>query len=686
MKLRIFSAVLICACCLTSAAVATSEARASFKRGYEQLAAEQYYQAINSFKETLTERSYPLLDYSYYYIGQAYQESGYPEYADRVYRIVLDHYPDSVLGPKALFNLGKIAIEAGSYEAGSKVLREMLSRYPEHDSAPEARFLLGRALEELDQPTDAARVYRNLDLLHPESDFADQALEQLDQMAKSGKLAGYEAPAATLYNLGIKHFSRNNYTKAKEYFSRISRFYKKSSFYDEAVLMLGRIYLRQGKLKTAAQYFKQAINLDKDSKPQAMFYLALTYGYMDSPQACIQTLLKIPAMFSESPWADDALYHAGKYYRIEDKDDEALRVYARLIADYPRSEWFADSLWLVGNLYYKERNYEAAYQAFAKASDLPANQVSDQLLFWTAKAAEKIKRPDQAVAAYKQTIARYDHSYYGYRAREELAKYGIKLDPNTLPRTSESAPDMEQGLEACGHEEKYAELIALELGEEAAEEAAFIEEKVPLSKKDQARLAQYHAYVMKGNYAKPIWFADQKIEEATLSGSLSDLDPRLWRFAYPRGYGTYVEKYSEMYGVDPYLTYAVIREESRFKSRALSRSWAHGLMQIIPSTGRRISSALGFSYARWKMYEPRVNIWMGTYYLSSLIKRFDGNVPLALAGYNGGPVRVQQWLKQYDEFDLDEFVEDIPLRETRNYVKKVMKSYYGYKRTYGSGG
>jgi soluble lytic murein transglycosylase len=77
---------------------------------------------------------------------------------------------------------------------------------------------------------------------------------------------------------------------------------------------------------------------------------------------------------------------------------------------------------------------------------------------------------------------------------------------------------------------------------------------------------------------------------------------------------------------------------------------------------------------------------MGTYFLSKLIKRFDGNVSFALAGYNGGPHRVEKWRKQYKgPIDIDEFVEDIPIYETRNYVKKVMKSYYGYKRTYSSG-
>ncbi|MFH1362071.1 MAG: lytic transglycosylase domain-containing protein, partial [bacterium] len=307
---------------------------------------------------------------------------------------------------------------------------------------------------------------------------------------------------------------------------------------------------------------------------------------------------------------------------------------------------------------------------------------SARTIFWSAKCADKEGQRDEAIKAYKLTITKFDHSYYAYRAREELKRFGIEIKVTNVPEVSAIADLKLNTYETITHEQKYQELLAIGLADQAATEAEFLEETVPAAEKDKAQLAKYHAYVMKGKYASPIHFADQKILEAMAVGRLDQLDPRFWRFSYPRGYWKYVEKYSKERGLDPYLTYAVIREESRFKSQALSRSSAHGLMQIIPSTGRLICRALGLNYSRWKMYEPRVNIEMGTYYLASLIKRFNGNVPLAVAGYNGGPVRVQKWVKQYKNFDLDEFVEDIPLTETRNYVKKVMKSYYGYKRTY----
>ncbi|KPJ67598.1 hypothetical protein AMJ44_07190 [candidate division WOR-1 bacterium DG_54_3] len=696
MRFRIASAILIAAFLIISTSginltgtcqATTLESRAAFQQGYQFLNEKKNHLSINNFKIVIKDPSYPLHDYCYFYIAKAYQQGFHYQEALEVYEIVVKYFKNSILIPRALFEIAQIKSGRGEFRSAISTLRELISQFPNHNLIPQARYLLGINLEKENKFVDAARAYQNLDLLHPESEFAEKALERLDWLAKNKHLAGYEAPAATIYNLGIKYFKQRNYTKAKGYFKRLEKFYKKSSFHDEAVFMLGRIFLRQGKLSLATRYFKRAINLNQDSKPEAMYYLALTYAYLGSPQATLYTLKKLVSLYPNSHSADDALYYLGRYYKMEDNLHEALQSYENLIALHPNSELYPDALWQIGNIYFKQGDYKKAYSQFSQALRLPPERASDKLIFWAAKSAEKMGATKDAISIYKITISRYDHSYYGYRAREELNKYGIQIKANALPDFSENLEEIGgDSFETSSHEEKYRELLALGLGEEAAEEAEFLEEKVPLEEKDQARLAKYHAYIMKGKFAQPIEFAEQKLDEATLSGSLSQIDPRLWRFSYPRGYGRYVEKYAGQYGLDPYLVYAVIREESMFKSRALSRSWAHGLMQIMPSTGRKLSQLLGIRYSRWKLYDPRVNIQMGTYYLANLIKRFDGNIPLALASYNGGPVRVQKWLKKYDhDPDLDVFIEDIPLRETRYYVKKVLKSYYGYKRTYSGG-
>ncbi|MFH1825808.1 MAG: tetratricopeptide repeat protein [bacterium] len=686
MKIRAVLTALIVVLLGTCLSAETMTARQAFTEGQKLLAEEQYYPAIEKFKLAILDHSYPLLDYCYFYVAVAYEKKQNYEHAEQVYDTVIKYFDNSVLLPPALLAKAKISLAQNDIEAAEKVLYQLIAQFPGHNSIPEARFLLGDILEKQKRYADAARVFRNLDLLHGKSEYAEKAIDRLDELAKKKLVAGYEAPAATIYNLGVKYFQDSNYVKAKGYFTRLTKFYKKSSFHDEAVMMLGRIHLRKGRLGDAVQAFKKTINLDQDSKPEAMYYLARTYLYQKNPQAAVNTLEKLVSLFPKNSWAGEALLYLGDYYKKEGEIDKALGFYEQLLTLNLEPDLYQRSVWATGNLYYKKGDYKKAYETFGLAIGSQPEKARDEILFWAAKSAARSGDREQAIAAYKSAVAFHDHTYYGYRAREELKKYGLEIKTAAVPEVKDLIAGI-NGLsaETISHEKKYRELLAVGLDEEAAEEASFIEDKVPVTEKDRVQLAKYHSFIMKGKFAKPIFFADQKLNQAEEAGTLDQIDPRMWRFAYPRGYWQYVEKYAKEYGLDPYLVYAVIREESRFKERALSHASAHGLMQIIPSTGRLIANALGMRYSRWNMYQPRVNIQMGCYYLAQTIKRFDGNVSLALAGYNGGPNRVSKWLKNYPQFDLDEFVEDIPLTETRNYVKKVMKSYYGYKRVYSGG-
>jgi len=683
MKIKI--SLLILLFCGSTLAV-NPDSRASFLKGYNLMQDKQYYSAIETFKETLADSSYPLLDYCYFYIAQCYQQKhDYPE-AIQVYQGVIGNFKDSVLLTQALMGLSESQAAIKDYEKACLTLRALIDQFPKDENVPLARYRLGQYLAQTGNYEEASRAYRNLDLFHPDSDLAEKALEQLDQLAKKSPLAHYEAPAASVYNLGVKYFKAGNNNKAKEYFSRVAKYYKNSSYYDEANIMLGRIYLKKGNLKTAEKYFKKAINLAKDSKPEAMYYLARNMSYEDKLESAIYVLEKLVETYPDHHIADDALFYIGYYQRKLGNNQAATEAFNKLITNYSHSDYYVQGLWYTGNGFYKDEDYASAYDLFSRAISLPPADELDRLTFWAAKSADKIGNRDKAVELYKITISRFDHSYYGYRSREELSALGIEIKPNAVPEVKQAIEKIDgDSVLTASHEAKYQELMALELGDEAAIEAALLVEKLPPNKKDKARIAEYNAYVIKGKFTKPIHFADKKINEAMQHGSLADLDPRIWRFAYPRGYWEYVNKYANKHNVDPYLVYAVIREESRFKSQAVSSASARGLMQIMPGTGRKIAPAIGISYSRWKLHDPRVNIEMGSYYLSQTIKRFNGNVFLALAGYNGGPNRVAKWKKQYADFDLDVFVEDIPLSETRNYVKKVMKSYYGYKRVYGDG-
>ncbi len=132
--------------------------------------------------------------------------------------------------------------------------------------------------------------------------------------------------------------------------------------------------------------------------------------------------------------------------------------------------------------------------------------------------------------------------------------------------------------------------------------------------------------------------------------------------------------------VPPELIWAVMKEESRFNAKALSPAGAMGLMQIIPQTGYEIAQDLNLSsYSSSDLLKPLINLRFGSYYLSKLLRQFSGNIVHTIAAYNAGPLAVERWSEQHSHQACDEFIEEIPYRETYNYVMKVMQSFWNYQ-------
>jgi soluble lytic murein transglycosylase len=148
---------------------------------------------------------------------------------------------------------------------------------------------------------------------------------------------------------------------------------------------------------------------------------------------------------------------------------------------------------------------------------------------------------------------------------------------------------------------------------------------------------------------------------------------------YPIAYWPTVREISEHNMLDPLLLLSVMREESRFDPRARSVAGALGLMQIMPHTARNLDRRLHLDISDdAAIYDVKTNITIGGYYLNSLLKEF-GSLPVALAAYNAGHDKVREWIKEGNYRSFDEFIEDIPYDETRNYVKRVLLTYATYK-------
>ncbi|MDX8407537.1 MAG: lytic transglycosylase domain-containing protein, partial [Mariprofundaceae bacterium] len=143
-------------------------------------------------------------------------------------------------------------------------------------------------------------------------------------------------------------------------------------------------------------------------------------------------------------------------------------------------------------------------------------------------------------------------------------------------------------------------------------------------------------------------------------------------YRFPKGFEDSVLKLADTTGLTTSLIWSVIRQESAFNQRAVSRTGARGLMQLMPRTAQHVAKKNDFSVQPDDLFDAGTNIRLGSLYLSELNKRFDGNVALMTAAYNAGPTRVSHWLERTPFEHRTAWIEAIPFNETRRYVQQVM--------------
>ena len=161
---------------------------------------------------------------------------------------------------------------------------------------------------------------------------------------------------------------------------------------------------------------------------------------------------------------------------------------------------------------------------------------------------------------------------------------------------------------------------------------------------------------------------------------------RAWLIAYPLAYRDDVERSARSAGIPADLLQGLLREESALDPRVISPAGAVGLSQLMLPTAQQVAVRMRLARpTREDLSQPTLNIRLGAEYLAELVKRFRGEVPLALAAYNAGASAVSRWREAAPGVPLDEFVEEIPVEETRGYVKRVLRSYAAYATLYGEG-
>ncbi|HSA58894.1 MAG TPA: transglycosylase SLT domain-containing protein [bacterium] len=377
-------------------------------------------------------------------------------------------------------------------------------------------------------------------------------------------------------------------------------------------------------------------------------------------------------LFPKSREGQEALRRIAFLHQDSGDYASALRVLKDLVArTKARSE---KRLYLerMGWCHFRLEQYEAAVDRF---DDALALEETPRSLYWKGRSLERLGRNDEAEEVLHQVVLVYGGRYYGIRAAERLGSrlHGGKTSVSaTLESWWTRIPGgivwdrWSSSAEASRDLERVHELTDLGLIEDAAVETRRSRIRLGLQlPPDPTQIRKDggggFTFVIRSPHAEDgeyrIPYADHLFSEFKKAG---------------------------VAGIDPLLLFAMMRQESRFREDIVSPAGAIGLLQIMPATGRRLAADAGWDEYRseW-LYDPFTNIDLSVRYVEKLSKMFEGRWYAVAASYNAGEQVVSEWFRQRKNFLEEEFIEEIPYQETRDYVMKIYANWKAYKVIYG---
>jgi soluble lytic murein transglycosylase len=419
---------------------------------------------------------------------------------------------------------------------------------------------------------------------------------------------------------------------------------------------------------------------------EALFFHAIAVRELGDPDDYLRTVRRIVQEFPSQSWAEEALNNLATHYILQNDDAQADAVFRELYEKFPGGRYAERAAWKIGWWAYKNGRYADTSRAFeSAAARFPRSDYRPSWLYWSGRAHEALKEPSLAEARFALVATDYLNTYYGRLVANRPDSRSLRKRP--------VADGQDPGPAAPPNDEPPAAplppnaaivraLLALELYDQAFDELRYAQRMWGDSAAIQATFGWI--YNKRGDLRAGINAMKRAYPQYMAAGG-ERLPAELLKVLFPVDYWALIRRYSAARHLDPYMIAALIAQESTFTADVRSAANAYGLMQLLPSTGRRYAKSLRltkrFTLGLLTTAEPNIN--MGTAYFADLVRQFGG-AHYALATYNAGPNRVARWISERPGIDREEFIDDIPFPETQNYVKKILGTAEDYRRLYGS--
>ena len=651
-----------------------------------------------------------LSDIIHHLKGQAWLASRHPERAAHAFRRSIAA-TGSRWVDRSREGLVEALLASRHPSRAIRPLRLLLKSYPHHPRKAALELGLARALLAGKQPRPALALLEHLERDVPE---LTQTQSVLSRLRRRYRWLKYKALSIEERFARAKLLRRGgHYRRAIRELKRIIRSDRRS--FDRAVLAMSYVQWKAGQPAAMLETLAPLLRSKTPSRRRsARTYAAAALGWLgrvDEGFELYRSDLPKPGKKKLTHLEQGALAGAARFLAEHGRNARALPLYKQLVLAMPWSRALRRRLSWVA---YRAGDQKTAIEGFAKYFPREKSFAA----YWQARSYEKQGQTSKSIRLYRQIVESDMRGYYGHLARSALvAAKQLQVAPQRCDQSKPHRPNFAKTISVVRAQggpffpqlDRIESLWHLGLRQEARRELrvllidytwalynnrklAFRIRSAPLRIWNGAALGRRNWWGKRYRALRK-----RRAELSPLLGQLAmaaGVDYLGWRLSpphandvkrrLPQAYDYLVQKEARRHGIDPSLLWAIMYTESRYRPDVVSRVNAGGLMQLMPATARRLADELGISgFSEEDIFEPDSNLRLSAHYLDAVLDKFQGQIRLAAAAYNGGPHNVARWLTMRGTgMNTDEFVEEIPFDESRNYAKMVVRLISLYERAY----
>lgn len=616
------------------------------------------------------------------------------------YKEAIKKFPQTVFFPEATLSIGRLLTSQKKYDEAEGYLN-MCAAYVKDDPALrnlyQSRILLQRShiLILKKSFTTALEILRKIQNDHRYTNEAFIAKSVTDSLRK---LIGEAATIEPFIDGNDVLILQGHYQQALNELAENKSRFKLPEEQAEIEYNIARIYFAQGLYDAAVPRY---LNLwRKFRHKESLFNLAKSARYQGDLDLSTSAYrdYRDSANLS-SAWKTYITYEIANNFSAKG-DSASLRMANRFYAEVrdktPLSALYGyTSAFRTAFNFYKLGEFDTCITRLEEIKDA-VDGLKPKCLFWIAKANEKNNRPEKARIIYEKLAQDRPWSYYGMLSyylhqgniiipAERLFYTDTVFKPHE--RTSffnfDNIKKQVFRIEQDGNRFYFKDRALKSLEKEFVK--AWISKEIlepwyaqlelkPLQKK---YLESLESAMLYRNYLEFLEAYDLAVETNVAIKkkyrTRFKSETETAKLFYPRYYRSFVHEYAQKYGLDEPFVFAVIKNESAFKTYSISKARAIGLMQIMPYTGSALAMELNMEdFGMTDLQRPEKNILLGTYYLHRQAKEYKNFIPAMLGAYNAGPHRADFWMRFYNAAEPEEFPEIVELLETNTYIKKIL--------------